>query len=181
MKREKPSLIVATKALREESSIHELVELLGSVYVMAKQRSLLIVKTKINPYKAISILKENLEPTYTNILKVIPVDDISPPYLNQVAEKVWKLARDKIREDESFRITLQGRLYKLLEDGTLKRLRTIDSIRGLAENIDRRVDLENPDKIVYVRVVKIRGEDFATITICTPNDILSTQRMEKSF
>lgn len=175
----KPSLIVATKALREESSIQELVEILGSVYVMSKQRSLLIVRTRIDPYQAISMLRESLDPSYTNILKVIPVDEISPPYLDQVAEKAWEIAKRKIREDESFRVTLQGRLYKLLEDGSLRACKTIDSIKKIAENIDRRVDLENPDKIVYVRVVRIRGENYATITVCTPRDILSTQKPSK--
>jgi len=172
-----PNLIVSTYALREEAAIQELIEYLGSVYVMWKQRSLLLVKTKLDPYEAVRKIKENIDPNFTNILRVIPIDALTPPYVDKVAEKVLELI-DKIKPDETFRITLDGRLYRVTE-GVLKRLHSREAIDEIAKNVNRKVNLEHPDKVIYIKTLKFRGEDYASITICRPDEIISTQKMVK--
>jgi len=56
----------------------------------------------------------------------------------------------------------------------------MDAIRIIAEGIDRKVNLEHPDKVVYIRTIRVKGEDYASITICPPDKILSTQKLVQS-
>ncbi len=172
------NLIVSAYALREEAAIEELVQYVGGVYVVWKQRSLILVRTtRMDPYRAIEIVKKEIDPRHTNILRVIPVDRVYSPYLEEVAEFVWKLAKEKIAENETFRITLEGHLLKLTGEGSIIAARTRESIDYIAKNIDRKVDLTNPDKIVYIKVVKVAGKPYSAITICKPSYIISTQKM----
>ena len=172
-------LIVSTYAFREENAIVELTEYLGSVYVVRKQRSLILLKTpRIDPYYAVEKIRELIDPFNTNILRVIPVDEVTSCILQEVAEAIWRLVPVKIGEDETFRITIDGYLYKRMEDGTVRRARTRESIEYIAERIDRKVNLSKPDKVVYVKTVALRGGDYASITICKPTQIISTQRMQ---
>lgn len=172
------NLIVSTYALREEAAIEELVQYIGGVYVVWKQRSLVLVKlTRMEPYDAIRSIRENIDPYNTNILRVIPVDIVYSPILEDVAKVVWDLASEKIASNETFRITLEGHLYKVEEDGSLIEARSKESIDYIAKNIDRKVKLVNPDKIVHIKIVKIAGKPYAAITICKSSDIISTQKM----
>jgi len=172
------NLIVSAYALREEAAIEELVQYVGGVYVVWKQRSLILVRTtRLNPYAAIEIIRKEIDPRHTNILRVIPVDVVYSPYLEDVAKFVWELAKEKIAENETFRITLEGHLLKLTEEGKAIEARTRESIDYIAKNIDRKVNLTNPDKIVYIKVVKVAGKPYSAITVCKPSYILSTQKM----
>ena len=172
------NLIVSTYAMREEAAIEELKQYVGGVYVVKKQRSLLIIKlTRMDPYEAIDTIRESIDPRFTNILKIIPVDRVEEAIVQKVAEAVWSVVDEKIKPDETYRITLDGRLYWLREGGLLEKAHTMDSINYIAEKIDRKVNLSKPDKIVYIKTVRVGYGDYAAIAICEPKYILSTQKL----
>ena len=174
------NLIMSTYALREEAAIEELTQYVGGVYVVWKQRSLVLVRTtRMDPYDAVKTVKENIDPKFTNILRIIPVDLVYSPVLEDVAKVVWDLANEKIGSNETFRITLEGHLLKVTDEGGLIEARSRESIDYIAKNIDRKVSLKNPDKIVYIKVVRVAGKPYAAISICKPEDIISTQKMSK--
>ncbi len=172
------NLIVSAYALREEAAIEELTQYVGGLYVVWKQRSLILVRTtKMNPYEAIKVIRKEIDPYHTNILRIVPVDIVYSPFLEDVAKIVWDLAKEKIGENETFRITLEGHLLKLTEEGKAVEARSREAIDYLAKNIDRKVNLTKPDKIVYIKVVRVAGKPYSAIAICKPEDILSTQKM----
>ncbi|HIQ03287.1 MAG TPA: hypothetical protein EYH40_02580 [Desulfurococcales archaeon] len=172
------NLIVSTYAMREENAIEELKQYISGVYVVKKQRSLLILKlTRVDPYKAIDIIRENIDPRFTNILKVIPVDRVEEAIVQRVAETVWSMVDERIAPNETYRITLDGRLYWLRENGLLEKAHSRDTIDYIAGKINRKVNLTNPDKVVYIKTVKVGYGDYAAIAICEPKYILSTQKL----
>ncbi len=174
------NLIVTTYALREEAAIEELTQYIGGVYVVWKQRSLVLIRaTRMDPYEAVKTIREQIDPRYTNILRVIPIDIVYSPVLEDVAKIIWDLVDEKIKPDETFRITLEGHLFKVTEEGNLIEARSRESIDYIAKNIDRKVNLKKPDKVVYIKVVRVAGKPYAAVSICKPEDIISTQKMAK--
>jgi len=73
--------------------------------------------------------------------------------------------REKIREGERWRMTVEKRRYT--------RYHKIEIIKELAELIQEKVDLKNPDKIVRVDII---GK-YAAVSVLSPNEIFSTTRL----
>ncbi len=107
----------------------------------------------------------------TPIIRVIPVDYVVEPEISKVCEVVKELA-SRIPPNETFRITLEGHLYRVNDEGFTEELHTIDSIKELAKYVDRPVDLENPQWIIYIRVVRYhRVLKRAAISLLKPEEI----------
>ncbi len=142
----------------------------GVNYILVDRAPSIILLRVEDPYEFVKALKDhvgNIQVLY----RVIPVDAVVNPYVEEVAAKASELAENKIPLDKTFRVTLHGRLYWA---ETRMPAHTMDAIRVIAEKINRSVSLKKPDYVVYVRSIKLyHRRRYATITVTTPNMILS--------
>lgn len=141
----------------------------GLRYVSSYQ-SVILYDVDEDPHEVANRIRESLRETATPIIRVIPIDYVVNPFLSEVEEVVKELA-PKIPENSTFRLTIEGHLYGESE-GKRLRLHTMDSIKALAKHIDRPVNLDNPDWILYVKVVKyMRGRRKAGISLLRPEEL----------
>jgi len=163
------NLLVTTARGNEEDACSEIWYLLGEIGDSAARvdktgiTGLIVAKTALNPFGVIEkfrvILKERpFEFRYT--LRVIPVEKVVRTDLGEVERAVVELS-SKIGENEAFRVTVEKRFTTT---------QTRDIIEAAAANIERRVDLANPDKIVLIEVVG----GLTGVSIVKAEDILST-------
>ena len=92
--------------------------------------------------------------------KWVPVDLWTYSDLDSMKEAVAELGK-RIEPGERWRMTVEKRRYT--------QCHKIEIIRELAELIDRKVDLENPDKIVRIDII---GK-YAGLALLKPQDIFS--------
>uniref|UniRef100_A0A7C2VM22 Uncharacterized protein n=1 Tax=Ignisphaera aggregans TaxID=334771 RepID=A0A7C2VM22_9CREN len=138
----------------------------GASYIVAKVRSSIILLSVQDPYSFWYNVKQCLQGRDTPIHRVIPVDAVTEPLLEKVAPIARNYALNRIPENETFRITLQGRLYSVNERGRLVKVPSIEAIRTIAEPISRKVDLKNPQWVVYIRSVPAsRWLTVATVSV----------------
>ncbi len=95
--------------------------------------------------------------------KWVPVDLWTHSDINSMKNAVQVL-RNKIQVGEKWRMIVEKRRYT--------RYHKMEIITALAELIDEKVDLENPDKILRVDIV---GK-YAGFSILTPQDIFSVSK-----
>ncbi len=162
------NLLISTARGNEAEACSEAWFLLGEVgdrealVDRTEVTGLVVAKTKLDPFEAIrglrNILRERPE-EFRYILKVIPIEMVVRTKLERIRDAVRRLA-PKISEGETFRVTVEKRHTKLP---------TMEIIKVAAADIDRKVNLENPDKIVLIEVLgRLTG-----ISIIKPDDILS--------
>jgi len=139
--------------------------LLRDVEVVYRAPNIILARVP-DPRDAVARLRRAL-PRETPILRVIPVDEVVYPRVDEVREAVHRLLGEA--PEGSFAIKLDGHLYG--EEG--ERLHKIDAIRIIAEGLDRPVNLSDPDVLVYIKVVRYRGGYLAAIYVGPPDGILS--------
>lgn len=93
--------------------------------------------------------------------KWVPIELWTHSDIEPMRKAVEQL-RTEINIGEKWRITLEKRRFT--------KHRKIEIIKSLAELIDEKVDLKNPDKILRIDII---GK-YAGISILKPNDIFST-------
>lgn len=126
---------------------------------------LITAKTSFRPQEAIEklrvLLKEHpYEFRYT--LRVIPIQKVTHTDLHEIEQVATQLAQ-QIQHDETFRITVEKRFTNTP---------TGDIIEAAARNIENKVSLTNPDKILLIEVVgKLTG-----LSILRSTDIMSTTK-----
>jgi tRNA acetyltransferase TAN1 len=168
------NLVVSTSRGNERNTCSEMWYLLGEVgdrgstVEPTPAIGLVVAKTKLEAVKAIhdlrTLLKERpWEFKYT--LRLVPIQSVSDAKLDAIQTSALALAQ-KLSEKETFRITVEKR-HTGLSSKTL-----IDTI---AKKIDRKVDLETPDKIIMIDVI---GE-LAGVALIKPDDILSVEREKR--
>ncbi len=154
-------------------ALDQLKDLLGNVKVVDVAPSRILLRVN-DPYEAIDIIREYL-PEDTPILRVIPIDEIVEPYVESVAEYVWSVYENRIPENATYRITLEGRHLYWRNDSRLAHTR--DAIRYIASKVNRRVDLENYSWIIYVRIMKTKSlGEIAATTITSAKYIFSKSK-----
>ncbi len=166
-----PGYYASREALRSIRSI------LGGVRLFAAPQSLLLLSVD-NPYEAVAKLASNL-PNDSVILRAIPLDAVTTPYLQDVDRAVKKLLADKYGAEpgKAFAIRLEGHL---VDEATGRRLHKDEAIKVLASGIDRPVDLDNPDILVLVKVVRAsRGLYYSGIMVAPPCAIYSRAKNQK--
>ena len=129
---------------------------------------LIIAKTTLNPLKAVGKLREELgrrSEVFQYLIRVIPVEAVITTEIEGMREAVLNLS-ERIGEGESFRVTVEKRRTGL---------RSREIIEAVAEGIERRVDLENPDWVVLIEVI---GK-YTGVSVIRPSDILHTVRDRK--
>ena len=100
------------------------------------------------------------------ILRIIPVDRVVDTKVEEIVKAVKELAAG-IGPGETFRITIEARESPYTD----KQL-----IDALADAVDRKVDLESPDKIV---LLEIFGE-YSGISVISPDEIVSIQKLKRA-
>lgn len=126
---------------------------------------LIVAKTILDPFRVIeglrSMLKEHPE-EFRYILRVIPIELTVRTDLGDIKDAVAELS-SRILEGETFRLTVEKRHTSLS---------TSRMIEVAAADIDRKVDLENPDKIILIEVL---GRSTG-VSVIRPKDILSVAK-----
>lgn len=146
------NLLITTSRGNEEDACSEIWYLLGEIGDSAVKvdktgiTGLIAAKTAFDPFEVIEkfrkILKKRpYEFRYT--LRVIPIEKVVRTDLGEI-ERVTTGLASKIKENESFRVTVEKRFTDTS---------TRDIIEAAAANIERKVDLSNPDKIILIEVV----------------------------
>ena len=126
---------------------------------------MIVAKTVLDPYNVIGDLRKFLNERpeeFRYILRVIPIETVVRTDLDEIRMAVARLSA-KILKNETFRVTIEKRHSQLS---------TSSIIEAAAANIQRKVDLENPDKIVLVEILgKLTG-----VSVVRPADILSIRK-----
>lgn len=153
---------------------NQLREVLGtSGRIITSYQSVILYNVEGDPHQVADSLRAALKGSGTPIIRVIPVDYVVEPYVDEVAEVV-KEAAVRIPEGSSFRITLQGHLIGVGPDGRRRFMHSIDSIKEIAKYVERPVDLENPDWVILIKVVKIsRGRRMAAVALLRPAELIN--------
>jgi tRNA acetyltransferase TAN1 len=165
------NLLVTTARGSEEDACSEIWYLLGEIGDRAVKvertgiTGLIAAKTILNLFEVVEkfrqILKERpYEFRYS--LRIIPVEKVVPTDLGEIQRVTIELGT-KIKENESFRVTVEKRFTSTPTNAI---------IEAAANVIERRVDLDFPDRIVLIEVVG----GLTGISILKPNEILSIVR-----
>jgi tRNA acetyltransferase TAN1 len=131
---------------------------------------LVVAKTKMDPIHVVRELARKLVECpwkFRYILKVSPVEKIVPSSIAEIDRCVSTMAK-RIGEKESFRITVRKR------HTTLSTKELVDTI---AKGVDRKVDLDNPDKVILIEII---GE-LAGVSVISPSDVLSVEKAKRSI
>ena len=167
------NLLATTWRGNEENACSELRYLLGEIGDSAPTvdktgvAGLIAAKTAFNPFEVIGKFRKILhercyEFRYT--LRIIPIEKVVHTDLGEIQQVATELS-SKIGEDETFRVTVEKRFTETP---------TRDIIEAAAANIQREVDLSNPDKILLIEVVG----GLTGLSVIKPNEILAVM-MEK--
>lgn len=148
------------------------IALLSGVRKVSMERSAYdgVVEVQVEDPKAVLSFLSNFvksEPFKVRyILRVIPVDRVVDTKLEEITKVVGELSQ-AIGKAESFRITIEARDSPYSEK---------ELINAIADAVDRRVDLDSPDKVVFVQVF---GE-YSGISVVSPHDILSVTKLKRA-
>ena len=162
------NLLISTSRGNEENTCSEAWHLLSAVGDTSATIDktgvigLITAKTTLNPFEVIKKFREILKESpweFRYTLRVIPIERILHTNLKEIQGAATELA-SKIDPNETFRVTAEKRFTALS---------TKEIIEAAATNIDRKVELENPDKIVLIEII---GE-LTGISIMKSVDILS--------
>ncbi|MBS7644286.1 THUMP domain-containing protein [Candidatus Bathyarchaeota archaeon] len=107
---------------------------------------LVVAKTKLDPFQVVEKLRAIMKERpwdFRYILKVTPIERVVRSDLNAIRLASAEIA-SKIQPNETFRVTVEKRHSELS---------TTDVIEAAAAEINRKVNLENPDKIVLVEIL----------------------------
>jgi len=168
------NLLISTSRGNERNTCSEMWYLLGeagdrtAVVERTPVIGLVVARTKMDPVLVVEKLRSILlerpwEFRYT--LKVTPVLGVVPSDPGEVEDLAVKMA-GSIGRDEKFRITVEKRRTSI--SGRLL-------IEAIAKQIDRKVDLEAPDKIVLIQILG----DITGVSIIAPDNILSVEREKR--
>ena len=126
---------------------------------------LIAAKTSIDPFKVIAKFREILRERpyeFRYSLRIIPIERVVKTRLEEIAKVAEELA-PRIGENETFRITVEKRFTEIS---------TKDVIEAAASKIERKVNLEKPDKILLIEIVG----GLTGISLIKPEDIISVSK-----
>ncbi|MEM0042722.1 MAG: THUMP domain-containing protein [Thermofilaceae archaeon] len=170
------NLLASTYRRRENDLLSELwyfLRDLGDIEVKASPTGLpglVVLYTKLDPFKVVEEVASriNSEPWYFRfLLKIEPIEVCTQVDLEEIKREALNLAAKKLNLNDRYRIEARIRLSALTRD---------EVISAIAPNIPNKVDLEHPDKIVLVEVIR----DVAGIAIVEPKHIVSVQRLRRA-
>lgn len=165
------NLLVTTSRGNEDYACSELWYLLGEIGDSASivdrtgVSGLIVAKTAFNPFEVVKSLRKILyerpyEFRYT--LRIIPIEKVVCTDLGEI-QRVATEFSSKIRKNETFRVTVEKRFTETP---------TQNIIEAAAANIEREVNLNNPDKILLIEVIG----GFTGISVIKPDEILAVMK-----
>jgi tRNA acetyltransferase TAN1 len=169
------NLIISTSRGNERNTCSEMWYLLGEVgdrgstIETTSVIGLVVAKTRLDPVNAIRDLRTLLKARpweFKYTLKLVPIQKVVDAELSAIEETAIGLATG-IGPEEKFRITVEKRHTDLAS-------RTV--IDTVARKIERKVDLDSPDKILLVEII---GQ-AAGLSLITAQDILSIEREKRA-
>lgn len=125
-------------------------------------RGLVAAKTAFDPCEVIEKFRAILQErpyVFRYALRIIPIKRVVRTDLDEVKRTATELAAG-IGENETFRITVEKRFTSL---------HSRDLIEAAAASIDKKVDLENPDKILLIEVLG----GLTGMSLIKPSDVLA--------
>jgi len=156
------NLLVSTSRYNETNAKSELwftLLMCGDAYPIISGiqfPGLVTALTDINPKKVISkinIIQKKNPNFFQFILKIIPIEFICQTDTKIIEQIIKEKYKDFIDETDSFKITLKRRHHENIERNNF--------IETIANVIENKVDLENPDKIVRIEILgNISGVSF---------------------
>ena len=162
------NLIVSTFRFKEEDAEDEILEMLDKFGDTAAEseiieiKGMILVRTSLDPLTIIDKLKELVasEPWQVRyILRVLPIQVVVPTRLDTISHAASELIT-KIGKD-TFSVTVEKRHNPL---GSMQ------IIKAIADRINNKVDLENPDWVILVQVLG----GLTGVSVLRPNQIFSS-------
>jgi tRNA acetyltransferase TAN1 len=123
---------------------------------------IIVARTKLDPFQVIEGLRKILAEKpdeFRFTLKFIPIEKVVRTELEEIRLAARELS-SKINADEKFRVTLEKR-HSELEGMSI--------VKVAAGEIDRKVDLKNPDKILLIETLG----HHTGLSVIKATDILS--------
>jgi tRNA acetyltransferase TAN1 len=123
---------------------------------------LIAAKSNIDPFEVIKQLRAILREhpyEFRFTLRVIPIERVVSTDLSQIQQTLAELS-SRIGESETFRVTVEKRFTTT---------RTQDIIQAAAGNVKRKVNLNEPDRIILIEVLGA----LTGVSVIRPKDILS--------
>ncbi len=144
----------------------------GKLRYVSSYQSVVLYDVDEDPHAVAAQIRDALTGVATPVIRVIPVDYVTEPEVEEVCEVVKEFIAPKIPGGVKFRVSLEGHLLGRGEDGRLRRMHTLDSVRRVAALIDRPVDLERPDVVVFIKVVRyMRWRRKAAVSLLKPEEL----------
>lgn len=166
------NLLASTARGNERATVNELLFLLkdalGDQEAQASKtgvRGLVTAKTSLDPYLTIQRLRELLNEKpyeFRFSLRIIPIEKVIPTNLDEIKKFALELAQ-RIGEKESFRVTVEKRCTTLHSN---------EIISAAASDIQRKADMQNPDKILLIQVLGA----FTGMSLVKPTEIISVMK-----
>jgi tRNA acetyltransferase TAN1 len=168
------NLLVGCPRDRERAAWSETRYFIGDLLEDAELRisrthisGLLACQTNLDPFDVVHKLKEfALENPYQFrfAIRFTPLQFCIPSEISQIVAAAQEI-HQQISDNETFRVTVRKRHTDL---------HTMDVVEQVAAIIDRKVDLDNPDKTVWIEIV---GSWTGISVLNEENDILSIMTM----
>lgn len=162
------NLLATTMRGNERQMCYELTYLLKEIGDSTPEanktgiRGVIVGRTALNPVEVIekfrTILRERPY-EFRYALRIIPVEKVVNTDLEEIRRVAAELAT-KIGENETFRVTVEKRFTSV---------HSRDFIEAAAMDIQRKADLENPDKVLLIEVL---GR-FTGMSLVKPGDVLA--------
>jgi tRNA acetyltransferase TAN1 len=109
-------------------------------------RGLIVAKTTLDPYAVIEKFRAVLQERpyeFRYALRIIPIEKVVRTDLDEIRRVATEFAA-RIGENETFRVTVEKRFTSI---------HSRDFVEAAAADIQRKADLENPDKILLIEVI----------------------------
>ncbi|MDH7555675.1 MAG: L-threonylcarbamoyladenylate synthase [Candidatus Methanosuratincola sp.] len=166
------NIIVTTQRGNERNCMRELVTISGEASIRFSRTGfpgLLKGEVPSDPVEFCRALATKLaeDPWRARFIqKVTPIQEVTRAEAQDIRAAVKRLSA-AIPEGASFRITVNKRGSEISSAGL---------IREVAREIERKVDLENPDWIVEIELIR----DLAGVSVLRPDDIVSVTKMQEA-
>jgi len=125
-------------------------------------RGLVAAKTSLDPCEVIEKFRGILQDRpyeFRYALRIIPIERVLATNLDKVRKVAIELAAN-IAENETFRVTIEKRFTSL---------HSRDFIEAAANSIERKADLDNPDKVLLIEVLG----GITGMSLIKPSSIIS--------
>jgi len=165
------NLLATTSRGNEDDACSELWFLLGEIGDSAPTvdktgvAGLIAAKTVFSPFEVVERFRKILQERpyeFRYTLRIIPVEKVVRTDLGEIQRVATELS-SKIGENETFRVTVEKRFTETS---------TQDIIEAAAANIERKVDLNKPDKILLIEVVgRLTG-----VSVIKPDEIIAIMK-----